>query len=175
MNIYVGNLSYEMTEDDLKGLFEAFGQVSSSSVIRDKFSGQSKGFGFVEMPTDAEGKAAIGGLNGKEIKGRTISVDEARPRAGGGGGGGATETGAGGLGGVLVIAVVADGGGACAKSMLTSGAIATTGGGLKSGGGGGGGRSSLSSSVVTTVCRLPRRSWMVALASPCASAQMNTT
>lgn len=88
MNIYVGNLSYEVTETDLKELFETYGQVSSSSLIKDKFSGQPKGFGFVEMPTDTEAKAAISGLNGKEIKDRAISVDEARPRTGGGGGGG---------------------------------------------------------------------------------------
>ena len=99
MNIYVGNLSYDVTEDDLKEMFEAFGQVSSSSVVRDKFSGQSKGFGFVEMPTDTEAKAAISGLSGKEIKGRSISVDEARPRAGGGGGGGGGGRGGGGGGG----------------------------------------------------------------------------
>lgn len=99
MNIYVGNLSYDVTEADLKELFEAFGQVSSSSVVKDKFSGQSKGFGFVEMPTDTEAKAAISSLNGREVKGRTISVDEARPRAGGGGGGGRGGGGRGGGGG----------------------------------------------------------------------------
>jgi RNA recognition motif-containing protein len=98
MNIYVGNLSYEVTDADLKELFETYGQVSSSSVIKDKFSGQSKGFGFVEMPTDAEAKAAIGGLNGRDLKGRTISVDEARPRAGGGGGGTRGRSGGGGGG-----------------------------------------------------------------------------
>jgi len=95
MNIYVGNLSYEVTDADLKELFETYGQVSSSSVIKDKFSGQSKGFGFVEMPTDAEAKAALSGLNGRDLKGRTISVDEARPRAGGGGGGGGRGDGGG--------------------------------------------------------------------------------
>jgi len=98
MNIYVGNLSFEVTDADLKELFEPFGQVSSSSVVKDKFSGQSKGFGFVEMPTDGEGKAAISGLNGKDLKGRAISVDEARPRTGGGGGGG-SRGGSGGGGG----------------------------------------------------------------------------
>ena len=96
MNIYVGNLSYEVTEADLKELFETFGQVSSSSVVKDKFSGQSKGFGFVEMPTDTEAKAAISGLNSRDLKGRTISVDESRPRAGGGGGGGSRGGGGGG-------------------------------------------------------------------------------
>ncbi len=99
MNIYVGNLSYNVTEEDLKTAFEAFGQVTSASIIKDKFSGQSKGFGFVEMPVKEEAQAAIGGINGKELKGRTLNVNEARPRTddrrggGGGGGGGARRTG----------------------------------------------------------------------------------
>ncbi len=94
MNIYVGNLSYSVTEDDLKQAFEAFGQVASVSIIKDKFSNQSKGFGFVEMPTQEEAQAAISGMNGKELKGRAMNVNEARPRtddrrsSGGGGGGG---------------------------------------------------------------------------------------
>jgi RNA recognition motif-containing protein len=90
MNIYVGNLSYSVTEDDLRQAFEAFGQVASASIIKDKFSNQSKGFGFVEMPVKEEAQAAISGLNGKEMKGRTMNVNEARPRSddrrGGGGG-----------------------------------------------------------------------------------------
>ena len=95
MNIYVGNLSYNVTEEDLKAAFEAFGQVTSASIIKDKFSGQSKGFGFVEMPVKEEAQAAIGGLNGKEMKGRTLNVNEARPRTDDrrGGGGGARRTG----------------------------------------------------------------------------------
>jgi RNA recognition motif-containing protein len=92
MNIYVGNLSYSVTEDDLKQAFEAFGQVASVSIIKDKFSNQSKGFGFVEMPSQEEAQAAISGMNGKELKGRAMNVNEARPRTddrrGGGGGGG---------------------------------------------------------------------------------------
>ncbi|MEI6125162.1 MAG: RNA-binding protein [Pseudomonadota bacterium] len=92
MNIYAGNLPHSITEDELRQAFEAFGQVSSASVIKDKFSGQSKGFGFVEMPEKGEAQAAIEGLNGKDLKGRTINVNEARPRTddrrGGGGGGG---------------------------------------------------------------------------------------
>jgi len=80
MNIYVGNLSYSVTEDDLKQAFEAFGQVASVSIIKDKFSNQSKGFGFVEMPTQEEAQAAISGMNGKELKGRAMNVNEARPR-----------------------------------------------------------------------------------------------
>jgi RNA recognition motif-containing protein len=90
MNIYVGNLSYSVTEDDLKQAFEAFGQVASVSIIKDKFSNQSKGFGFVEMPSQEEAQAAITGMNGKELKGRAMNVNEARPRTddrrGGGGG-----------------------------------------------------------------------------------------
>ena len=85
MNIYVGNLSYEVTEDDLRQAFEAFGQVQAASIIKDKYSGQSKGFGFVEMPTQAEAQSAIEGLNGKDLKGRAINVNVARPRTEGGG------------------------------------------------------------------------------------------
>jgi len=84
MNIYVGNLSWEVTGDDLRKSFEAFGQVESASVIKDKYSGQSKGFGFVEMPSKEEAQAAIQEMNGKELKGRNIAVNEARPRAEGG-------------------------------------------------------------------------------------------
>ncbi len=80
MNIYVGNISYELTEDDLRGAFEAFGQVASATIIKDKFSGRSKGFGFVEMSNDAEAKAAIEGVNGKDLKGRAVKVNEAKPR-----------------------------------------------------------------------------------------------
>lgn len=80
MNIYVGNLSRGVTEDDLREAFATFGQVASVAIIKDKYSGESRGFGFVEMPTAAEAQAAIGGLNGKELKGRTLTVNEARPR-----------------------------------------------------------------------------------------------
>ena len=80
MKIYVGNLSYEVTEEDLRLALEEFGQVESATIIKDKYSGQSKGFGFVEMASKAEGQSAIEGLNGKELKGREINVNEARPR-----------------------------------------------------------------------------------------------
>jgi RNA recognition motif-containing protein len=80
MNIYVGHLSHDVTEEDLRGAFEAFGQISSVNVIRHKFSGESRGFGFVEMPAEAEAKAAIAGLNGTELKGQALAVDLARPR-----------------------------------------------------------------------------------------------
>ena len=85
MNIYVGNLSHSATESDLKETFEAFGQVASAKIITDKFSGKPRGFGFVEMPVEAEAKQAIDGLNGKELQGRPIVVNEARPRQDGGG------------------------------------------------------------------------------------------
>ncbi|MFH1486791.1 MAG: RNA-binding protein [Chloroflexota bacterium] len=91
MNIYVGNLSHDVSDDELRQAFEAFGEVSSAKVIMDKYSGMSRGFGFVEMPGSSEGQAAIAGMNGKQLKGRTLTVNEARPRTddrrGGGGGG----------------------------------------------------------------------------------------
>jgi RNA recognition motif-containing protein len=103
MNIYVGNLASEVTEDDLRKMFEAFGQIASISIITDKFSGESRGFAFVEMPTKAEAQSAINDLNGKELKGRAISVNEARPRPerrqGGGAGGGRGGRSSGGKGG----------------------------------------------------------------------------
>ncbi|MCH8283452.1 MAG: RNA-binding protein [Chloroflexi bacterium] len=91
MNIYVGNLSYETTEQDLETAFTPFGQVDAARLINDRDSGRSKGFGFVEMPNNAEAEAAIQALNGKDLQGRTVTVNEARPREprqGGGGGGG---------------------------------------------------------------------------------------
>src|SRR4030043_1291670 len=100
MNIYVGNLSSDVTEDELREQFQAFGGVTSVSIIKDKYSGQSRGFAFVEMPTKAEGEAAIAGLKGKTLKDRTLDVNEARPRTdsrGGGAGGG--RGGGGGVGG----------------------------------------------------------------------------
>jgi RNA recognition motif-containing protein len=80
MNIYVGNLSFDVTEQDLRQAFEAFGEVTSANIISDKFTGQSKGFGFVEMSAKEQAQAAIAGMNGKEMKGRTLNVNEARPR-----------------------------------------------------------------------------------------------
>ena len=103
MNIYVGNLSREVTEEELRKAFEAFGQVTSINVIKDRYSGESRGFGFVEMATKSEAQAAISGLNGTPLKERTLTVSEARPRAeggrrpyGGGGGGGGRFGGGGG-------------------------------------------------------------------------------
>ena len=80
MNVYVGNLSYDLSEDDLKQAFEEFGEVTSAKIISERYSGRSKGFGFVEMTSDDEGKAAIEALSGKELSGRTMVVNEARPK-----------------------------------------------------------------------------------------------
>ena len=94
----MGNISREVTDDDLREAFAAFGQVESATVLKDKFTGESRGFGFVEMLSNAEAQAAINGMNGKSLKGKTLNVNEARPREdnrGGGGFGG----GGGGFGG----------------------------------------------------------------------------
>ena len=139
MNIYVGHLAKDVTDDDLRAAFEAFGQVASASVIKDKFSGESRGFGFVEMPDKAAGQAALEGLNNKDIKGSPISVSEARPRTegtrpgGGRGFGGGGGRGFGGGGG-------RPGGGGGGRGFGGG----RPGGGSRPGGGGGygGGRSS---------------------------------
>ena len=81
MNIYVGNLPREVTEAELQEAFEAFGEVASAKIITDRLSGRSRGFGFVEMPTDGEAEKAIEGLNGTDMKGRTLNVNKARPRS----------------------------------------------------------------------------------------------
>jgi RNA recognition motif-containing protein len=105
MNIYVGNLSFDAVESDVRALFEAHGQVASVSIIEDKFTGRPRGFAFVEMAQDSEAQAAIAALNGKDLKGRPLTVNEARPRTehrgggGGGGGGGGFKGGRGGSGG----------------------------------------------------------------------------
>ncbi|HCV20602.1 MAG: RNA-binding protein [Arenicellales bacterium] len=92
MNIYVGNLPYNVTEDDLRALFAEFGDVSSAKLIIDRDTGQSKGFGFVEMSDEGAGQKAIDDVNGREVSGRSLKVNQARPREerprGGGGGGG---------------------------------------------------------------------------------------
>ncbi len=92
MNIYVGSMSSEVTEEDLREAFQAFGEVTSVTILKDRFSGESRGFGFVEMSVTAEAQSAISELNGKELKGRAVIVNEARPRSeshrGGGGRGG---------------------------------------------------------------------------------------
>jgi RNA recognition motif-containing protein len=97
MNIFVGNLSPDVTEDDLKQAFEAFGQLESVKIIKDRYSGESRGFAFVEMPSKNEATTAIEALNGTDLKGQSLNINEARPRSdnrsgggrrGGGGGGG---------------------------------------------------------------------------------------
>lgn len=111
MNIYVGNLSHETNEDSLREAFEAFGQVESVNIIKDRFSGESRGFGFVEMPSKQEAEKAIEEMNGKDLNGRAVNVNEARPKTnsrdskggrggyGGGGGRGGSRGGGGGRGG----------------------------------------------------------------------------
>ncbi len=108
MKLYIGGLSFDTTDDGLRTFFEQAGTVESASVITDRYSGRSRGFGFVEMATSAEGRKAIEELNGKMLDGRTLAVDEARPQSreggggrsfGGGGGGGQRRGGGGGGGG----------------------------------------------------------------------------
>ena len=111
MNIYVGNLSWTMTDEDLNNLFTQFGTVSSAKILKDKMNGRSKGFGFVEMEDDEAAKAAIAGLNETEVQGRKLIVNESQPRqegddgfkkrsfGTGGGGGGYKKSGGGGYGG----------------------------------------------------------------------------
>ena len=101
LNIYVGNLAYSTTEEDLRSIFSAFGDVSKVSIIKDKETGRSKGFGFVEMPDNSSAQAAINGLNDTDIGGRNAKVNEAKPREndGGGGGGGRPPRRDGGFGG----------------------------------------------------------------------------
>jgi len=99
MNIYVGNLPREATEEDLRKAFESFGEITSAKIITDRFTGDSRGFGFVEMSNSSEAQAAISGLDGKDLKGRSLKVNEARPRRddrGGGRGGGGFGGGGGG-------------------------------------------------------------------------------
>ena len=101
-NIFVGNLSFNTNEDELRQLFESYGQVDRVSIMTDRDTGRSRGFGFVEMASNEDGEKAITALNGSQVGGRTINVNEARPkteRAGGGGGGGRDRGGRGGEGG----------------------------------------------------------------------------
>ena len=97
--LYVGNLAYGVSDGDLQQMFEAHGTVQSAQVIMDRDTGRSKGFGFVEMGSDQEAQAAIAALNGKEVDGRSLTVNEARPKEGGGGGRGGSGGGRGGYGG----------------------------------------------------------------------------
>lgn len=97
-NIFVGNLSFGTTEQDLRALFEAYGAVDRVSIVTDRESGQPRGFGFVEMSNDAEGDKAIAGMNGREVGGRSLNVNEARPKGSGAGGGRGAGGGGGGYG-----------------------------------------------------------------------------
>ena len=127
MNIYVGNLSWNLKDQDLSNLFTPFGEVASAKIVMDKFTQRSKGFGFVEMPNDEQAQAAIAQLNGSEIDGRNLVVNESRPKEGGseGGGGGFKKRGGFGGGGGY-------GGGGGSRG-------GSGGGGFKKGGGGYGG------------------------------------
>ncbi len=130
MNIYVGNLSWTMTDDDLMNLFTQHGSVTSAKILKDKMNGRSKGFGFVEMEDDEAAKAAIAALNETEVQGRKLIVNESQPRQEGGGGGGYKKSGGGGYGG---------GGGGGSRGGGGYGGGGSRGGG--GGYGGGGGRS----------------------------------
>jgi RNA recognition motif-containing protein len=138
--LYVGNLAYSVRDDSLQQAFGEFGTVTSAKVMMDRDTGRSKGFGFVEMGSDAEAQAAINGMNGQALEGRAIVVNEARPREerpGGFGGGGGSRSGGGGYGGGGGGGGYGGGGGGGGRSPYGGGG----GGGGYGGGGGGGGRS----------------------------------
>ncbi len=141
MKIYVGNMSFDTTEEDLQQACAEFGKVVSAAIVKDKFSGQPKGFAFVEMSSVSEGQAAIAGLNGKELKGRELNVNEARPR---------TESFRGGSTGGFGGNQGGFGGGGSGKREFGGGSRKSYGGdkggygGSKGGGGGGGGKKGFS-------------------------------
>jgi RNA recognition motif-containing protein len=136
MNIYVGNLSWNLKDQDLAGLFTPYGEVSSAKIVMDKFTNRSKGFGFVEMPNDDQAQAAISELNGAEVDGRNLVVNESRPKEGGSGGGGGYKKnfGGGGGGGGFRGGNGGSGGGGGFR-----GGSGGSGGGFNRGGSGGGG------------------------------------
>ena len=139
MNIYVGNLSWNLKDQDLSNLFAPFGEVASAKIVTDKFTQRSKGFGFVEMPDDEQAQAAIAQLNGSEVDGRNLVVNESRPKeggnTGGGGGGGFKKRSFGGGGSGGGGGFNRGGGGGGGFNRGGSGG----GGGFKKGGSGGGG------------------------------------
>ena len=143
--LYVGNLAYSVRDDSLQQAFGEFGTVTSAKVMMDRDTGRSKGFGFVEMGSDAEAQAAINGMNGQALEGRAIVVNEARPREerpGGFGGGGGSRSGGGGYGGGGGGGGYGGGGGGGGRSPYGGGGgggRSPYGGGGRSGGGGGGG------------------------------------
>ena len=130
--LYVGNLSYQTTDQQLHDLFSEAGNVSSAQVVTDRYTGQARGFGFVEMATEDEAQQAIAAINGRNVDGRALVVNESRPREGGGSGGGGSRGGSGGGGGY--------GGGGGGGSRGGSGGGYGGGGGGRSSGGGGGSR-----------------------------------
>ena len=134
MNIYVGNLSWNLKDQDLANLFTPFGEVASAKIVNDKFTQRSKGFGFVEMPNDEQAQAAIAQLNGSEVDGRNLVVNESRPKEGGSGGGGFKKRsfGNGGSGGGGGFRGGSGGGGGFKKGGNGGGGY-----GNRSGGGGG--------------------------------------
>ena len=135
MNIYVGNLSWSMTDDDLNNLFSQYGAVTSAKILKEKNTGRSKGFGFVEMEDDEAAKTAIATLNESEVQGRKLIVNESQPRPEGGGGG-YKKSGGGGYGGGR-----SSGGGYGGGGRSSGGGYGGGGGYKKSGGGGYGGGS----------------------------------
>ena len=138
MNIYVGNMTFDVSEDELREAFEQFGEITEVRLIMDKFSGKSKGFGFIEMPSKEEAEKAIEEMNGKEFKGRDLSVNEAKPKVdrGGRGGGGRGGSGGGGRG----RSSFGGGGGRGGSGSGGGGRGGFGGGGGGRGGSGGGGR-----------------------------------
>jgi RNA recognition motif-containing protein len=138
MNIYVGNLSWGLQDQDLANLFTPFGEVASAKIVMDKFTQRSKGFGFVEMPNDDQAQAAIAQLNGSEVDGRNLVVNESRPKEGGAGGGGFKKKSFGGGGGGGGFRKGGGGGGGFRGGNGNGGG----GGGYNRGGGGGGYRDS---------------------------------
>jgi RNA recognition motif-containing protein len=147
--LYVGNLAYSVRDESLQAAFSQFGSVSSAKVMMDRETGRSKGFGFVEMGSDAEAQAAINGMNGQSLEGRPVVVNEARPReerpGGFGGGGGSRGGGGGGYGGGGGGGYGGGGGGG-GRSPYGGGGGRGGGGGGYGGGGGGGGRGGYGSS-----------------------------
>jgi RNA recognition motif-containing protein len=138
MNIYVGNLSWSMTDDDLMNLFTEHGSVTSAKILKDKMNGRSKGFGFVEMEDDEAAKAAIAALNETEIQGRKLIVNESQPRQeGGSGGGGYKKSGGYGGGGNRGGGGYGGGGNRGGGGGYGGGGGNRSGGGRSSGGGGG--------------------------------------
>jgi RNA recognition motif-containing protein len=131
MKLYVGNLSFRTTDDQLRSTFEQYGEVASASVVMDRETGRSRGFGFVEMPNEEEAKAAINALHGQQLEGRNLTVNEAKPREAGGGGRGGFGGGGGGRGGF-------GGGGGGGGGRGGFGGGGGGGGGRRGGGGGGG-------------------------------------